>query len=95
MSFDASQIAEAYGGEVRYADSTIQEAGGHPLHVQGGAEIMWQQVGHLTLAFREVAALADFLRAYTCPGCGEPAAIHMADDDPSPFLKYAIGASHE
>lgn len=84
------QVAEAFGGDVRYADSTVQEAGGHKLHVEGGAETMWRQVGHLTMAFKEASALVDFLRAYTCPNCGEPAATHMQAGDPSPFLKFAL-----
>lgn len=74
----------------RRADSTIQAAGGHRLHVEGGAEMMWQQVGSLTLAFREASALVDFLRAHTCRNCGEPSVLEHDGFAPSPFLKYAI-----
>lgn len=90
MTLDPTQIAEDFGGEVRLADSTINNIGGHALHVEGGADLMWRQVAHLTMALREMCAQVDFLRSYECRVCGEPAAIHIHPGDPSPFLKHVL-----
>jgi hypothetical protein len=89
---DVSHIAEDFGGEVRLADSTINNIGGHDLHVEGGADLMWKQVGHLTMALREMCAEIDRLRAYTCPDCGRPGVTVMRQGDDSPFLKHVLAS---
>lgn len=75
----------------RRADSRIQAGGGHEGHLEGGAEIMWRQVGHLTMALREMCDQVDRLRAYTCPDCGRPATSEFTPGvDASPFLQTVI-----
>jgi hypothetical protein len=89
---DVSRIAEDFGGEVRLADSTINNIGGHDLHVEGGADIMWKQVGHLTLVMKTWAEEVDRLRNYTCPDCGRPGVTVMRQGDDSPFLKHVLAS---
>jgi hypothetical protein len=68
-------VAELYGGEVRIASSNLQEgwelgAGGHPLHVEGGAELAWKLVSDLHLLHRRLEDTIEKLRATPCPHCG-------------------------
>lgn len=68
-------VAELYGGEVRVASSTLQEGwelglGGHPLHVEGGAELSWKLVADLHLLHHDLSDTIEKLRAQPCPHCG-------------------------
>jgi hypothetical protein len=68
-------VAELYGGEVRIASSSLQEGwelglGGHPLHVEGGAELAWKLVADLHLLHRRLEDTIEKLRATHCPHCG-------------------------
>lgn len=64
---------------MRYADSRIQAGGGHPGHLEGGAEMMWQLNATLNQAIKELSGEIDKLRAYRCRKCGEPGTLTMED----------------
>lgn len=65
------QIAELYGDEPRILSSHIQDAGGHPLHVEGGAELAWKLVADLHLLHQRLTDTIEKLRGAPCAHCGK------------------------
>lgn len=52
-------------GVIRRADSTIDTIGGHPLHVEGGSDLVWRLVAHNQMLHRELQDQIAELRAET------------------------------
>ncbi|MBA3841012.1 MAG: hypothetical protein H0X39_00050 [Actinobacteria bacterium] len=52
-------------GLIRRADSNLDTIGGHPLHVEGGSDVMWRLVAHLQMLHREMDDSIREMRAET------------------------------
>lgn len=52
-------------GVIRRADSTVDTIGGHPLHTEGGSDLMWRLTAHLQMLHRELDEQIAELRAET------------------------------
>lgn len=76
-------------GVIRRADSTIDTIGGHPLHTEGGSDLMWRLTGHLTMLHRELSEQIAELSAET-----ERVRALGVDVEPRPHpsdTRYLIG----